>query len=75
MDKFLNLVADILNREENSISFQDDFREYNEWDSLAALSFLAMINEEYDVIISRRDFDDMITLEQIYQYIENQKGK
>jgi len=75
MDEFLNLVADILNREENSISFQDDFREYNEWDSLAALSFLAMINEEYDVIISRRDFDDMITLEQIYQYIENQRGK
>ena len=75
MDKFLNLVADILNREENSISFQDDFREYNEWDSLAALSFLAMINEEYDVIISRRDFDNMITLEQIYQYIENQRGK
>jgi len=75
MDEFLNLVADILNREENSISFQDDFREYNEWDSLAALSFLAMINEEYDVIISRRDFDDMITLEQIYQYVENQRGK
>ncbi len=75
MDKFLNLVADILNREENSISYQDDFREYNEWDSLAALSFLAMINEEYDVIISRRDFDDMITLEQIYQYVENQRGK
>ncbi len=75
MDEFLNLVADILNREENSISLQDDFREYNEWDSLAALSFLAMLNEEYDVIISRRDFDDMITLEQIYQYIENQKGK
>lgn len=75
MDKFLNLVADILNREENSISFQDDFREYNEWDSLAALSFLAMINEEYDVIISRRDFDDMIILEQIYQYVENQRGK
>jgi len=75
MDKFLNLVADILNREENSISYQDDFREYNEWDSLAALSFLAMLNEEYEVIISRRDFDNMITLEQIYQYIENQKGK
>jgi len=75
MDKFLNLVADILNREENSISFQDDFREYNEWDSLAALSFLAMLNEEYEVIISRRDFDNMITLEQIYQYIENQRGK
>ena len=37
MDEFLNLVADILHREENSISFQDDFREYNEWDSLAAL--------------------------------------
>ena len=75
MDEFLNLVADILNREENSISLQDDFREYNEWDSLAALSFLAMLNEEYDVIISRRDFDDMITLEQIYQYVENQRGK
>jgi len=75
MDEFLNLVADILNREENSISLQDDFRKYDEWDSLAALSFLAMINEEYDVIISRRDFDDMITLEQIYQYIENQRGK
>ena len=75
MDKFLNLVADILNREENSISYQDDFREYNEWDSLAALSFLAMLNEEYEVIISRRDFDNMITLEQSYQYIENQRGK
>ncbi len=72
-DKFINLMVDILDREDNTVQFKDKFRDYVEWDSLAALSCGAMINEEYDIVIPRQEFEKLLTIEDIYNYIHNFK--
>ena len=71
-DKFLKLVQDVLEKDENTVKIEDEFRNFDEWDSLAVLSVLAMINEEYDVTIPRNDFDKLKTLHDLYDYV-NQK--
>ena len=47
-----------------------DVRDYEEWDSLAFLAVLAMIYEEYDITISRKEFDQVYTLEERFNLIK-----
>jgi len=56
------------------VVMDDKFRNYAEWDSLAVLSAGAMINEEYDIVIPRQKFDKIITVGELYDYI-NKKFK
>ncbi|MDD2299262.1 MAG: acyl carrier protein [Fermentimonas sp.] len=74
MERFLSLVTEVLLLDDTDVKINDNFREYDEWDSLSALSFLAMLNEEYDIVISRREFDDMTTLHDVYRYLCDNVG-
>lgn len=56
-----------------SLSADTIFRELDEWDSLAYLSIIAMMDEEYDVQIENADFKQLKTLGDIMNYIENNK--
>lgn len=67
--KFIDQLKETLEIEERNISEADNFREYDEWDSLALLSVIAMIDEEYDVIIESNDFKKLLTVGDIYNYI------
>lgn len=75
MDKknFLKLFEEFLDKDENTVQMEDKFRDYVEWDSLAFLSTGAMINEEYDIVIPRQEFEELLTIEDIYNYIHNFK--
>ena len=66
MKKFIELFQEILEIEDQEVKPEAKFRDFEEWDSLAVLSVLAMINEEYDVIIPRSEFDKVYTLEELY---------
>lgn len=68
MNEFINLFKDTLEREE-AIDPNDQFRKYEEWDSLAVLALLAMINENYDVTIPRVDFEKIQTVADLYDKI------
>lgn len=72
---FLHLFKDALERDENNVKMEDKFRDYEEWDSLSVLSVLAAINEEYDIIIPRADFDKLETVQDIYNYIIKDRGR
>ena len=50
------------------------FRELEEWNSLAFLSVIAFIDEEYDVIIEGNDFKNLITIGEIIDEIEKRKN-
>ena len=71
-EKFLELFEEALEKDE-TVKMEDKFRDYEEWDSLAVLAVLAMINEEYDIVVPRQEFDKLITVEDIYNYIKNSK--
>lgn len=70
--KFIEQLKETLEIEERNISEADNFRDYDEWDSLALLSVIAMIDEEYDVIIESNEFQKLQTVGDIYNYITSQ---
>lgn len=70
--EFLENFKEVLEIEEKEIGLDDDFRNLEEWDSLALLSVIAMIDDEYDVIIKGNQFKELKTLNEIVSYINTQ---
>ena len=68
-EKFLESLKDVLEVEEHTINMEDKFREYDEWNSLAYLSVIAMIDEEYDLQIEEADFKKLITIQDLYNAV------
>jgi len=65
MEKFIKLFAEALEREDE-IKMEDEFRNYDEWSSIAYLSVIAMMDEEYDVQIEEADFKKLRTVQAVY---------
>lgn len=72
MKNFVDLFREAIERE-GDINLSDNFRQYDEWNSLAYLSVIAMIDEEYDVIIEGKDFQKLNTVGEIIAEIEKRK--
>ena len=70
MEEFLEQLIEVLERD--AIDADDEFRDYEEWDSLAYLSVIAMIDEEYDIVIPGEEFANLNKIIDIYNYINNQ---
>ncbi len=51
---------------------ETEFRELDEWSSLIALSVIAMVDEEYDVLLKGDDMRAANTIDELYQIV---KGK
>ena len=47
------------------------FRDLEEWSSLAALSVMAMIDEEYNVQINGNDMRNALTIGDLYNIVKN----
>jgi len=74
MDKFTTILADALEMDSAAVKGSDKFREYEEWDSLAVLSVIAMLKQNYGITIPRKEFDTLLTIEELYSYISANKG-
>ena len=72
-EKFLQKFKEVLEVTDRDLSLTDHFRNYEEWDSLAFLSLIAMIDEEYDVIIDGKDFKQLETVADIQQAIKERQ--
>lgn len=70
MEKFIELFAEALERE-NEIRMEDEFRNYEEWNSIAYLSVIAMMDEEYDIQIEEADFKRLRTVQSVYDACTN----
>ena len=69
-DKFIELFKETLEIEDRELQLTDVFRNYEEWNSLAYLSVIAMIDEEYEVVIEGVTFKQLQTLEELYTEIQ-----
>jgi acyl carrier protein len=72
-EKFLPKLKEVLEINDRDLVLSDRFRDYEEWDSLAFLSLIAMIDEEYDVIIDGKDFKQLETVGDIMQAIKERQ--
>lgn len=76
MNDFIEKFEDVLEMSKGSIQLKDNFREYENWDSLALLSLMAMLEDEYNLTIPREDFQKLNTVEEVFNYINiNNNGK
>ena len=73
-EKILDLLKDILEIEDRDIHLSDVFREYEEWDSIAHLTLIACIDEEFEVIISSNELKELHTIQDILQKIQSSQG-
>ena len=69
MEKFVDLLREALEREDE-IQMSDNFRSYDEWDSLAYLSVIALLDDEYDVQIEEAEFKQLKTVQDIYDAVK-----
>ena len=65
MEKFIKLFSEALEREDE-IKMTDEFRNYDEWSSLAYLSVIAFMDEEYGILIDEADFQKLITVQDLF---------
>lgn len=72
-DKFIELFKDTLEIQEKEVDLNTKFRDLENWDSLSFLSVLAMIDDEYDVIIEGNDFRRLITVGDLLNEINSRK--
>lgn len=71
---FIDKFAEALEIEDASaLSVATEFRSLEEWDSLAYLSVIAMLDEEYEVQIENAVFKQLQTIGDIVKYIEENK--
>lgn len=69
---FILKFAEALEIEKTSVlNTSTDFRTLEEWDSLAYLNIIAMLDEEYDVQIENAEFKKLKTIADIINYIES----
>lgn len=70
--EFIDKFADALEMEDvETLTTETVFRELEEWSSLAYLSIIAMIDEDYDTQIENAEFKQLKTIGDIINYIKN----
>lgn len=68
--RFLQFVADILEKDVADISMDSSFNK-GEWNSLMHIRLVAEISDEYDVDIPIDEVGNIHTLGDFYKYVEN----
>ena len=64
MNEFIFKLEDLFELSKDTIKPEDRFREYEVWDSLALLSLMAMLEDEYNIndSLSTNNYYDNIML-------------
>jgi acyl carrier protein len=70
MEDFINNFADQFDEtERNEFSKDTVFKNLDEWDSMIALSIIAMMDEEYEITINGDDIKNANTIEDLYKLV------
>lgn len=68
---FLQNFFDVLDDTDvNLVQAETVFRDLDEWDSLTALSLIAMADEEYSVKLTGDDIKSSTTLQDVFEIIK-----
>jgi acyl carrier protein len=73
MEEFLKRLAEIL--EVDEVQGSSVLRDFAEWDSLSALSVIAMLDAGYGVQLSANDLKNLDTAEGLYDLVLERRRK
>jgi acyl carrier protein len=74
LNKIISLMAECLEREPETIQASDLFRKYDEWDSLAYLSVIAQIDDDFGIVVPIEDFKACRTIQDLASYVDKHKA-
>lgn len=69
-NKIKEAFREAMDNEDLEINLSDNFREYEEWDSLAYLSMIATLDEEFGVEIEDETFEKLQTVEDLLKAVK-----
>jgi acyl carrier protein len=72
MNDFLVKIAGIL--EVDAVLESDNLRAFSQWDSLALLSVIAMLDADYQVNLKAADFQQVKTAGELWALVQSKKG-
>lgn len=67
--KFLEVITEALEIEGREIQLMDNFKEYDEWDSLAQLTLIAELDDNFGVTISSEELRKIHSLQELLNHI------
>lgn len=71
LDEFVVLFAEQFDDTDASeIKADTVFHDLDEWSSLVGLSFIAMVDEEFDVALKGDDVKNAVTVEDLYNNVK-----
>lgn len=71
LNEFIKNIADQFESTDSSIfNAKTEIKDLDEWSSLIALSIVAMIDEEYDVVLKGDDVKNLKTIEDLYNVVK-----
>ena len=71
---FLENVKDILGIDDREIGMDDEFRSFDEWSSLAFLSLIAMLEDEYEMKVDVNRFKLLETVGDVWAEVQAARG-
>ena len=70
-EKIITAFKEAMEIEDQNVNLSDIFRDYENWSSLKELSVLAMMDSEFGVELEMKDFNKLITVDDIFNYIQS----
>ncbi len=72
LNEFVKLIAEQFDdTPADQFKPEANFREFDEWDSLTALSVIAMVDEEMEKQITGTDIRSVSTIEELYKLVNS----
>jgi len=69
-DRFIEQLKEILEMGNGDVKPEDKFRDYENWDSLTALSVIAMMDDEFGVIINAEEFRKLVKVSDLIEAVK-----
>ena len=72
LEEFVQLLADEMTETPaGTITADTNYKDLDEWGSLASLSIISMIDEEYGKLITGADVRARNAVKELYEYVES----
>jgi acyl carrier protein len=73
-DKIKDAFREAMDNDDLEIELTDTFRDYEDWDSLAYLSMIAALDEEFGVEIENEEFEQLETVQDLLEAVKGKAG-
>jgi acyl carrier protein len=75
MIELIEIVAELLDIDQNEVSQNFIFREHSQWDSLAALGLITSIEDRFGVVLGDSDLRKVATVGELGELIAKRSTK